>query len=268
MPIGKQKIIDGHSHLGYAFAQRESGMFSAPLAEDFVAVMDEHGVDIACTETTHYQGTHGHPYDPDYSEANRQIAQESRKFPDRMIPFLRLNPNFQDRIVDQLKRGFEEQGMKGMGEIHPLCDHFQVNDLKLLEPMMRACADYKWPIHWHSGNYPTGEAALYAPLLEAWPEVNHVLGHINYPFVEDCVALAKRYKNVYFETAGNGTSEFIRWLIDNVGAERVIYGDDMPFSYPSDVMDKMRYQPGVSDHDKALMLGGNMARLLGMEVMA
>jgi hypothetical protein len=257
-------IIDVHSHLGYAFALRDAGLYYAGMGEDFVKVMDEHGVDMACAETTHYQGTPGHPYDPDYSEANRQIAQEARKFPRRLIPFIRINPNFTDRVVDHMKRGLEEQGMKGMGEMHPLTDHFQVNDLKLLEPIMRYAADYKWPIHWHSGNYPTGQAALYAPLLEAFPEVNQILGHLCYPFIEDCVALGQRYKNVYFEPAGNGTPAFLRYLIDNVGADHVMYGDDIPFSYPTDVLDKFRRQPGVSDAEKALMLGGNMARLLGM----
>jgi predicted TIM-barrel fold metal-dependent hydrolase len=255
-------IIDAHSHLGYAFAVRQSGLYYAGMGEDFVQVLDEHGIDKACAECIHYQGTAGHPYDPDYSEANRQIAQEARKFPDRLIPFIRINPNFTDRVIDQMKRGFEEQGMKGMGEMHPFTDHYQVNDLKLLAPMMRCAADYHWPIHWHTGQWPTCQAALYAPLLEAFPEVDHLLGHIAYPYIEDCVALAQRYPNVFFETAGNGSVEFIGYLVDNVGAARVIYGDDIPFAYPTEVIDKMRFLPGVSDTDKALMLGGNMARLL------
>lgn len=259
-------IINCHSHLGYAFLinPHERTTLHAPLGEDFVRVMDEHGMDKTCTSCIHYRGVPGHPYDPDYSEANRQVAQEAGKFPDRLIPFFRVNPNFTDRIVDQMKRGYEVYGMKGLGEMNPLSDHYQVNDLRLMEPVMRYCADFKWPIHFHAGYVPTCQPALYAPLAEAFPEVPLILGHIGYRYVEDCIALAQRYDNIFIEPAGNGTSQAIRQLIDNLPASKILYGDDLPFSIPTDILNKFRYQPGVSEEDKALMLGGNMARLLGL----
>jgi predicted TIM-barrel fold metal-dependent hydrolase len=259
-------IIDSHAHIGYAFALRVAGLYATPLAEDYIDVMDEHGLNIACISPTHYQGTPGHPYDPDFNEANRQVAQEARKYPKRLIPFLRVNPNFTDRVVDQMKRAYEYDGVKGMGELHPMTDHYQVNDLKLLEPVMRYAAEYKWPIHWHTGNWPTCQAALYEPLAAAFPEVNHILGHMQYLYLQDAIVLAQRYPNIYLETAGNGTTEAMRQVIDTLGAERLIYGDDIPFNYPSDVLDKIRLMPDVTDTERKLMLGGNMARLLAMDI--
>jgi predicted TIM-barrel fold metal-dependent hydrolase len=259
-------IINCHTHLGYTFAlqHNEQAVLHAPLGEDFVRVMDEHGVDKVCASSVHYTGFRGNPYDPDYDESNRQVAHEARKFPDRLIPFYHVNPNFTDRIVDQMKRGYEEWGFRGLGELNPLTEHFQVNDLRLMEPLMRYCADYHWPVHFHAGNLPTCQAALFAPLAKAFPEVNIIIGHIAYAYVEDSIAVAQRFPNVYVEPAGNGSSPAIRHLIDNLPAEKIIYGDDLPFSFPIDVMDKFRHQPGVSEEDKALMLGGNMARLLGL----
>ncbi len=91
-----------------------------------------------------------------------------------------------------------------------------------------------------------------------------ILGHIGYVHVEDVIAVCQRYPNLYIEPAGNGTSGAIRAAIDNLPARQIMYGDDMPFAIPTDVMDKFRHQIAVSDEDKALMLGGNMQRLLGL----
>jgi uncharacterized protein len=258
-------IINSHSHMGYSFIVNPRSLIYAPLGEDFVQLMDEHGIDKTCASCTHYQGVHGHPYDPDYREANREIAQEARKFPDRLIPFLRVNPNYTDRIVDQIKQAHDEWGFMGFGEMNPITERYMVNDLRLMEPIMRYAADYHWPIHFHAGYWPTCQPALFAPLVEAYPEVNIILGHIGYVHVEDVIALAQRYPSVHVEPAANGTSPAIRALIDNVPIKQIIYGDDMPFCIPTDVMDKFRQQPILSEADKDLILGGNLARLLGFE---
>lgn len=258
-------IVNSHSHLGYSFLVNPRSLIPAPLGEDFVRLMDEHGMDMTCASCTHYWGIPGNAQDPDYVEANRQVAQECRKFPDRLIPFLRVNPNFREGVVDLLKRAHEEWGFRGLGEMNPMTEHYMVNDLRLMEPVMRYAADYKWPIHFHAGYWPTSQPALFAPLAEAYPEVNMILGHIGYVHVEDTIALAKRYKNIYVEPAANGTTAAIRALIDNLPATQIMYGDDMPFCIPTDVMNKFRYQVDVSDADKALILGGNMARLLGIK---
>ncbi len=149
-------IINTHSHLGYSFVVNpHRSLLHYPLGEDFVRLMDEHGIDKTCASCIHFYGTPGHVYDPDYREANRQVAQEARKHPDRLIPFLRVNPNFSDTIKDDIKRGHDEWGFQGFGELNPTTEHFRVSDLRLMEPIMRAAADYKWPIHFHAGYWPT-----------------------------------------------------------------------------------------------------------------
>jgi len=50
-----------------------------------------------------------------------------------------------------------------------------------------------------------------------------------------------------------------------VGADRVVYGSDMPFGIPQIEMMKVRVCD-ITPEEKDLVLGESMARILGLEV--
>lgn len=57
----------------------------------------------------------------------------------------------------------------------------------------------------------------------------------------------------------------VRWLIDQVGIGQVVVGTDYPFDMGSyDVHGLVAAIPGLNDDDRARILGGNAAQLLGL----
>ena len=70
-------------------------------------------------------------------------------------------------------------------------------------------------------------------------------------------------KNVYAEICGSDpTAGMVEMAVREVGAERVIYGSDYGGRSFASQLAKVQ-GADISDHDKRLILGGNVARLLG-----
>ena len=254
------QIVDSHTHMGPMFDDRP-GMYPGTRASDIIALMDSAGINLSCTFAPLWEGPA--VQDPNFEQANEAIARDTEKVRDRLAPFARVNPNYGERALrelDKCKREYDFVGLK----LHPTTEFFLPNNLRLMRPIMERCDEWGWPVFFHSGYYPTCQPALFVPLAEAFPNVPMILAHIGYAHPADCIVVARRYPNIYLETSANSTTTIMTQVYENVDVKQFLYGSDLPFTDPVDVMEKIRAVPGMSDEDLTLVLGGNIMRLLGL----
>ena len=77
--------------------------------------------------------------------------------------------------------------------------------------------------------------------------------------------MAKRCENFYLETCSTyRTPGVIEELVEKVGADRVLYGSDMPLMDPRPQIGKI-ITADIPDGAKRLILGENAGRILKLE---
>lgn len=103
-------------------------------------------------------------------------------------------------------------------------------------------------------------------LLEEFPDMTFVAmsGLVTTDDRDHAIQVCRRRKNVLVDTAPAlyGGDQFFPSFVKAVGAERVLYGSD---NAPTLTLEVIR-RSALSDHDKALVLSGNTAKLFGLKV--
>jgi len=119
------------------------------------------------------------------------------------------------------------------------------------------------PILLHTGDFSYTAPAMMADMVSSYPDVVFVLGHSgSLAFVRDAIEVAKAFANAYLETSGMTSPAMLRRAVDELGAERILFGSDYPFWHPAverERIDSARLDPAAS----RLILGENARRLYG-----
>lgn len=71
-------------------------------------------------------------------------------------------------------------------------------------------------------------------------------------------------KQIYYDSLVF-TPEGLRHLVAEVGASRVVVGTDYPYPWTSSPVEHVLATPGLTDDERAAILGGTAAKLLGMD---
>jgi predicted TIM-barrel fold metal-dependent hydrolase len=242
-------IIDSHVHIGTGnFFHMQAD------AEDLLRAADACGVDrIFVTELN--------ALFYNMSEGNDALGRILARHTDRLIGYVSVpTPRLGQRAVDEVHRCHEKYGMRGLKIYsHPEASIAEPGTVPLLE----AAAEHGMPILAHT----TPAECDY--LMERVPQCRLLMAHMGgHPYAlgdwHRAVAVAQKHPNLLLDTASsqidNGQIEF---AVAQLGPERILYGSDMPLLDPHTQKAKVAGAE-ISDEAKRLILGGNVARILGL----
>ena len=205
----------------------------------------------------------------------------TRTHPDRFLAFATVQPNSGTRGLDDVRRALDA-GLCGVGELLPQAQGFTFEDENWAR-LVELTTERGVPIHLHvTSPVATGTTNKTTPLVDfvrlvrRFPAATFILAHWGggLPFFfEFQPALRAWFENVYFDTSASSLifqKNVFRRVIDLVGADRVLFGTDYPLlCYPreSRTPDFARAladaaTAGLTEHELALVLGGNLLRLL------
>jgi len=245
-------IVDAHVH---------SGGWGGYSTDDVLRLADRAGIDKIFG--TDYFGLHY-----DIEEGSRRLAEDMKRHPDRIIGYVSIwSARYTQKAVDQVRRGYEVYGMRGLKLVHTVVGLGSYQLLTTINepamyPIVAAAADLGMPILAHS----TPEEC--AGLIDAVPNTKILMAHSG-----GCptalgdwfraIEVAKHYPGIYLDTASSQIDMgYVEAMVAGVGAERVIFGTDMPLLDPFFGLAKVT-GADLTQEQKDLILGKNILRLVG-----
>jgi hypothetical protein len=247
--MGDSMIIDAHVHLGGP----DKGDGSKQSVEELLERMQKAGVDKAVV----FPFNEAEP-GISFASANNFIAKAQREHAERIIGFARLDPHFREASIMEAKRALRELGLKGI-KLHPAAQKFYP-DHPFVIRIIEAAARFSAPVVFDNGK-PEAQNMAIAALADRVPEATIILAHMRGEgFIEAC----EGRPNVYLGTVKADPKDVLE-AVDRLGAERIIAGSDAPYaSMQYEMVDKFEELESLSEEEKALIRGGNIARLLGL----
>ncbi len=244
-------IIDAHAHCDVRF-----GWVHTP--EVLLRIMDEGGIDKACiTGLADIPG--------DDADAYPRFVAALRSHPDRIAAgYLRLNPWYGKVARELFTRAVREDGIKGL-KFHPTTIILPPNAPAVIE-FVRQAGELGAPVLFHSGDDPNAMPLQIGKCAAACPDTNIIMGHMGGIFFwEDALRMAEKYHNIYLDPSGNPRPDIIRKGVDAIGAERIVFGTDMPAMHP--LVEKKKVElADLTPEQEALIYYRNIARLMRLEL--
>jgi uncharacterized protein len=245
-------VWDAHAHVGRDRDGRELGV------EDLLGDLDEYHVDGAVI----------FPFDDpeqgvDFRVPNDRVWAAYERAPERLVPFMRLNPTglWEPEYQRCLDRG--HRGIK----LHPRAQDFVVDSPAAKELFAQAAAD-GLPVLIHTGFGMGAVSDDLAALAETLPDLRLILGHSTFIDMPRAVAVLAPYPNVYFETSVVRAYDLFA-VLDMIDPDRVLYGSDLPYASSANSLHELAVMANIAGVDTAHfanLFGGNLLRLLMPEV--
>ena len=260
------QFLDRDRTFGALYANPKATMASA---EDLIEVMDEDGVDVAVVMGMGWT-------DPGLaSDANDYLIDSVRRYPKRLIGFVGVNPAWGAVAAREAAR-CAEAGLRGVGELHPDTQGYDLGDAETMAPLMEAIQDHGLIVTTHSsepvGHLYQGKGAVRPEVLwrlvQNFPEATIVMAHWGggLPFYALMPEVGESFGNVYFDTAASPflySPTVFPTVASLVGADRILMGSDYALLRPGRLIRQVQGS-GLSSTDGDAVLGGNAARLLGL----
>jgi predicted TIM-barrel fold metal-dependent hydrolase len=209
---------------------------------------------------------------------NDYVIEKVRQFPEKLTGFISVSPNARE-TEKEIDRCYAA-GLKGVGEIYPVGQGFNIDGKKDTKAVATACIERNIPLIVHVnepvGHHYIGKNNVPLQKIERFiensqalcpkhgTELRVVLAHWGggLLFYEAMPELRKKFRNVYYDTAATpflyDASIYRAALALGLG-EKIVFGSDFPLLPVSRYMPPLETLPPV---ERELILGGNAQRWL------
>lgn len=256
------EIIDVHTHPFLDYENGCIGPYGRPLN------MDEFDYEMKKVGIGKYSGaplvTH---HVTDFSEI-RKLNEDALKIRDRhpdYIPGIQVHGSFPQESIAELTRLYHDEGVRYIGELVPyIMDTGEFNSPGMLE-ILKEAGKLGMVVNFHGG---TRETVI--PVLENCPGLSVILAHPGEPWgptgAKTRFEFVAEYENLYMDLSGYGLFRWnmLRFAVDVCGAEKLIFGSDMP-TCSAGMYLYGTLSENLTDEEFRLVLAGNFKRLMGMK---
>ncbi len=217
--------------------------------DSLILRMDKAGIDRALVSSLH--GIYNN-----FSEANEQTFTACEKLTERLIPVATVNPQSYYGVNEEIDR-IVEKGCKivrfwpheqewhiGQRHITKMLDKISQTDLAIMLPStesVTAIGDFAKDI----------DNPVILETIRAYVQVAEI------------IAVASEVDNLYVETHMAGNISSFEILVEEIGAERLIFGSGAPFHSVSTSIMPIEMSD-MSDENKSKIFSDNIKGILGL----
>ncbi len=230
-----------------------------------LAAMDEGGVSVGLAAA--WCGPEG------WLISNDEVAAIAHAYPDRILGVAGANLYKPMEAVRELRRAVIELGFRAL-RIVPWLWNLPPNDRRYY-PLYAECIELGIPFCTqvgHTGPLRPSETGRPIPYLDEvaldFPELVIIAGHVGYPWTQEMIAVATKYENVYIDTSAYTAKRYPLELVQYMGGHgrrKVMFGTNYPMITAARALEGLDAL-GLDAEAKGLFLGGNAARVFGIEI--
>jgi len=237
-------------------------------AEELITNMDEDGVDISVIMnigwTTHEL----------CAETNDYIIEAVSRHRGRLAGFAAIQPK-SPKAIKEIER-LALSGIKGIGELRPDLQNFDLTDDRIMAPLVEAMTHYHLSLLVHCsepiGHQYCGKGSITPDIIYSfiarYPELRIICAHWGggLPFYSLMPEVKQTLGNVYFDSAASSflyNPQIYRIVSEIAGSDHILFGSDYPLLKPKRLMEEIKSLE-LSNKTKEQILGGNARHLLNL----
>jgi len=258
-------IVDAHGHFGVFGKEPWFPKATADWLASYINMMGFDKVIVSSIQALYY----------DFHEGNLAVVEATRKYKGRIYGYAVVTTSrFLDEGIREIETMITKYGMVGVKIYstplhHPIpypqpeVYYLHINDHWMYTIVDKA-AELGVPVLAHT----TPEDCM--ELAKAVPDATIIMAHMGNTQIargdwNKAIMVAEKCKNILLDTCSSTVDMgFVEKAVERVGAERILFGTDVPLFDPWCQLEKVK-SAEISEEDKELILGGNIARILGWE---
>lgn len=236
-------------------------------AEELISIMDQKRINCSVV-----MGIGWHSLDA-AKESNDYIIEACRKFKGRLIGLGSVNPILGEDAIKELNRCLDN-GLIGMGELHPDLQQFQLDDFNIMKDFMEQLDHKNRLLVTHSsepvGHLYTGKGCTTPDktwnFINMFPNSNVIFAHWGggLPFYAMMPEVCKGISNFYFDTAASPylyDKSIFKFVCELIGSNRILFGSDYPVISQTKIINQI-IDSNIPSESKEKILSINAIELL------